>query len=266
MLECSAQIRQVPSEAGTPKGTRKKRNSTGKGKRGKAKDPDPTIPTVPYDSFRDDQERFLSHSLSLGLDFVFLHYLALLSSPYFLEDLFIPIANKATQPTCTIDENNTTNLQTTDVQPQTLAPNQPTTNGPTTNTTTDEQIQTDNMDTTNHTPKPDPELISDNSNDSSTFASSQDSQPAVSTPPPPAEPSSQSSQSSQTLQPQQPTQTRVVYVEKDSEEFRMALIGCAALDAMAGVADTLSLRDLLSGRDVRQDLTVSCVLLYLSWV
>ena len=38
----------------------------------------------------------------------------------------------------------------------------------------------------------------------------------------------------------------------------MARIGCAALDAMACVADTLSMRDLLSGRDVRMDITVSC--------
>ena len=38
----------------------------------------------------------------------------------------------------------------------------------------------------------------------------------------------------------------------------MGRIGCAALDAMACVADTLSMRDLLSGRDVRMDITVSC--------
>lgn len=114
MLENSAKILTVtaPPETGTPKAARKKRNSTGKGKRGKAKEKEEEeeVPeaaksdaVATYNNFWDDQERFLAHSISLGLDFVFLHYLTLLTPPYFPEELFVSIANIATKPTCTID-------------------------------------------------------------------------------------------------------------------------------------------------------------------
>eukprot|EP00026_Physarum_polycephalum_P000975 Phypoly_transcript_00976.p1 GENE.Phypoly_transcript_00976~~Phypoly_transcript_00976.p1 ORF type:complete len:1215 (+),score=300.28 Phypoly_transcript_00976:74-3646(+) len=240
LLENSATARpKVPDLASPNKGTRKKRGSTGKGKRGK-EEPEPATSknsNAPYDSFWDDQERFLSHSLSLGLDFVFLHYPALLSSPYFSDELFTPIANKANQHTCTIENNATIQPTTTDQNTS-----DQTTTTANTQTTSDDVVQIDTKS----------EVTSDNSNDSTALASSQDSQRVPSTP---TSQSSQPSQQPQLPQPPQQPPPRVVYVEKDSEEFRMSQIGCDALDAMACVADTLSLRDLLVSRNVRLDLT-----------
>ena len=206
MLESSARIRPTLDTA-TPKSGRRGRSSTGKGKSDEEVDAEAAKSSnTPYDSFWDDQERFLSHALSLGLDFIFPHYLALLSSPYLSEELYISIANKATQHTCTIDD--TPNLQITDIQiPAPPATTQLTTDGQTTNgPSTDDVIKTDSMDSTTNTTTntstittTDSEVISDSSNDSFVLPSSQDAH------------------HSSTSQPPQVLQTKVVFVEKDSK-------------------------------------------------
>jgi hypothetical protein len=248
-------------------GKKKRRSSGGKGKRGRGKGKEKeeqeeiveesaqqntnktkttttittttatTTITTTYDSFLEDQERFMAHAYTLGLDFSFLNYLSLLSSPYFSEQLFISIADKTKTNKCNITTDSPTPTPTIiniDKEPTT------TTNmdidETNTNTNTADKDNSDNTSSPTSTPSSTP-------TPASSATPLQNSDSLV---PPPS-----------SLPPQPPQQsTKVLFVDKESEEYKMAQIGCDALDAMARASDTFSMRDLLDGRPIRQDLMV----------
>lgn len=192
---------------------RKSRRSS-KGKEMIKEEPTP----IPYDSFIQDQFRFLEQAHLLDLDFVFENYLPLLSTN-FSDDLFVTIAPKSQQ-----------NIYTNGNLP-TLTPAHVPTPPTNSNSNDSSDINLPDADTNQA-------IISDNSNDG--LSSSQSSQSLLT-------PQSSFIQMLPSSQPPATPQI-IYYVDKDSTEYETTRIGCDALDAMAMAADSFSARDLLAAR------------------